>query len=123
MRLQAIPHHNGIRDGAGSRSSATPRGRSDLLDRSAVELETEIIELSGRLSVGTYELLVLVGELDVLGTWAAWGSLSCAAWLADVCDIEISTARNQVRVARAMREHPALDAAMANGDVSYAVLE
>ena len=120
MRLQAIPHHNGIRDGAGSRTSATPRGRSDLLDRSAVELETEIIELSGRLSVGTYELLVLVGELDVLGTWAAWGSLSCAAWLADVCDIEISTARNQVRVARAMREHPALDAAMANGDVSYA---
>lgn len=79
-----------------------------------------MIELSGRLSVGTYELLVLVGELDALGTWATWGSLSCAAWIADVCDIEVSTARTQVRVARAMREHPALDTTMAKGDVSYA---
>src|SRR5690606_2654996 len=67
-----------------------------------------------------YELLVLVGELDARGSWATWGALSCAAWLADRCEVEIATARSQVRVARAMREFPGLDAAMASGDVSYA---
>jgi hypothetical protein len=40
--------------------------------------------------------------------------------LADCCDIEVATARTQVRVARAMRQFPALDQAMATGDVSYA---
>ncbi|MBK5224031.1 MAG: DUF222 domain-containing protein [Acidimicrobiia bacterium] len=83
-------------------------------------LEAEIVSLARRLATGTYELLVLVGELDERGSWAAWGALSCAAWLADLCDIEVSTARTQVRVARAMRHHPELDAAMQSGDVSYA---
>ncbi|MBK5222879.1 MAG: hypothetical protein JJE52_08395 [Acidimicrobiia bacterium] len=58
---------------------------------------------------------MLVGELDTRGTWAAWGALSCAAWLADVCDIDIATARTQVRVAQAMRQHPGLHAAMQSG--------
>ncbi len=99
---------------------ARPRARAELLDQPAERLEAEVIELSGRLSVGTYELLVLVGELDLRATWAKWGALSCARWLADTCEIEISTARTQVRVARAMRLFPSLDRAMANGDVSYA---
>lgn len=84
------------------------------------ELGVAIVELTGRLSAGTYELLCLVGELDASGAWAGWGALSCAAWLADACDIERSTAHNQVRVARAMRRHAGLAAAMADGEVSYA---
>ncbi len=52
-------------------------------DLPAERLEAEIVTLAERLSVGTYELLVLVGELDARGTWAAWGALSCAGWLAD----------------------------------------
>jgi hypothetical protein len=83
-------------------------------------LETEIIELVGHLSTATYDLLVSIGELDDRGTYLLSGALSCAAWLADRCDIERVTAHNQVRVARAMRTFPALDAAMAAGDVSYA---
>ncbi|NLD76005.1 MAG: HNH endonuclease, partial [Acidimicrobiales bacterium] len=63
-----------------------------------------MIDLAGRLSVGTYELLVLVGEIDARGSFVTWGALTCAAWLADVCRIEVCTARTQVRVARAMRE-------------------
>ncbi len=101
-------------------ASTRPRARAGLVDQPAERLEAEVIDLAGRLAAGTYELLVLVGELDQRGSWATWGSLSCAAWLADVCDIEISTARTQVRVARALRQFPALDAAMATGDVSYA---
>jgi hypothetical protein len=83
-------------------------------------LESEIVELVTRLSSATYDLLVLIGELDDRGTYLLSGALSCAAWLADRCDIELVTAHNQVRVARAMREHPELDAAMACADVSYA---
>jgi hypothetical protein len=97
-----------------------PRARGDLLNRPVELLEAEVIDLAARMAAGTYELLVLVGELDERGSWAWWGSLSCAAWLADTCDLDVATARTQVRVARAMRQFPALDAAMATGDVSYA---
>lgn len=97
-----------------------PRARCELINRPAEQLEAEVIDLSGRLSVGTYELLVLVGELDNRGTWANHGALSCAAWLADTCEIETSTARTQVRVARAMRTYVSLDHALRDGDVSYA---
>lgn len=86
----------------------------------AVRLEAEVVALAQRLSAGTYELLVLVGEIDTRGTWVASGALSCAAWLASVCEVELSTARSQVRVARALRAFPVLDAAMRDGDVSYA---
>ncbi len=83
-------------------------------------LADEVVGLVRRLSSGTYQLLVLVGELDARGCCTTWGAHSCAAWLARVCDLEISTARTHVRVARAMRRHPVLDRAMAVGDVSYA---
>ena len=83
-------------------------------------LEAQLVDLARQLSAGTYELLVLVGELDVRGGWAALGAQSCEAWLADICDIEVCTARTQVSVANALRTWPALDAAIANGDVSFA---
>lgn len=83
-------------------------------------LEAEIVELVARLSSATYDLLVRIGEHDDRGAYLLSGALSCAAWLAERCDIERVTAHNQVRVARAMRTFPALDAAMAAGDVSYA---
>jgi hypothetical protein len=101
-------------------SPARPRARCDLTGLPAERLEAEVVDLTSRMAAGTYELLVLVGELDARGSWAAWGALSCAAWLADRCDIEISTARTQVRIARAMLAFPSLDEAMESGDISYA---
>jgi hypothetical protein len=86
----------------------------------SAELQAEILALVHRLASGTYELLVLIGELDERGTWALSGALSCAAWLANVCDIDAGTARHQLRVARALREFPQLDSALARGDLSYA---
>lgn len=102
-------------------SGAGPGGdRPDLARLGVGDLEAEIVGLARRLAAGTYELLVLVGELDARGSWARWGALSCAAWLAEVCDVEIGTARTQVRVARALRHHQVLDEGMRTGDVSYA---
>ncbi|HET8931532.1 MAG TPA: DUF222 domain-containing protein [Acidimicrobiales bacterium] len=98
-----------------------PRARRDAVgDLPTERLEAELVDLADRLAAGTYELLVLVGEYDERGTWALRGALSCAAWLAELCDIEVCTARTQVRVAKALREFPELDAAMRNGDLSYA---
>ncbi len=97
-----------------------PRARADVAAMPTDRLEATLLTLAQHLATGTYELLVLVGEVDARGIWAAWGTLSCAAWLADVSDIDIGTARRQVRVARALRDHPVLDAAMRGGDVSYA---
>ncbi len=39
----------------------------------AERLEADIVGLARHLSAGTYELLVLVGELDACGRWAASG--------------------------------------------------
>ena len=99
---------------------ARPRERDKAAGLDNESLRDELIGLTRRLTSGTYELLVLVGELDARGTFVLWGALSCAAWLAHACDLEAGTAHNQVRVARAMRAFPALDAAMAAGDISYA---
>ncbi len=100
-------------------AGSCPRARELVSAMPVDQLESELVGLAYRLSVGTYELLVLVGELDVRGAWATSGALSCEAWLAAACDIERATAHRQVRVARAMREHAVLDEAMADGDVSY----
>jgi hypothetical protein len=86
----------------------------------AEHLEADILTLHHHLATGTYDLLVRIGELDARGTSATWGALSCAAWLAGACDVDIATARTQVRVARALRTHARLDRAMREGDVSYA---
>src|SRR5699024_3544965 len=84
------------------------------------ELEAEIVFLSRLLRARTADLLVLIGEFDHRGTWVQFGALSCAAWLTEVCDIDITTARSKVRVARAMREHRKLAEAVVEGRVSYA---
>ena len=80
----AFATSSGPHQRSGSRPSGSrPQARGDLGAEPVERLEAEVIDLSARLAAGTYELLVLVGELDHRGSWATWGALSCAAWLAD----------------------------------------
>ncbi len=72
---------------------ACPRARESVAEMPVERLEATLVALAQHLASGTYELLVLVGEVDHRGSWATWGALSCAAWLADVCEIEVGTAR------------------------------
>lgn len=83
------------------------------------DLVAEIELLAQRLAVGTFELLVLIGEAEESGVWMLSGALSCGAWLAELSEIEISTARTQLRVARLMREFPRLCELMRTGEISY----
>jgi 5-methylcytosine-specific restriction endonuclease McrA len=83
-------------------------------------LEARICDLAGHLAAATARFLALVGEFDARRGWACWDLPSCAAWLAWKCQVAPGTAREQVRVARALRELPALAGEFAAGRMSYA---
>ena len=70
------------------------------------ELADEICSLAARINVATARLLLLVGEFDVPEGWAGYGVKSCAHWLSWKCQLGAHAAREQVRVARALRVLP-----------------
>ena len=83
-------------------------------------LETQICELAGHLTAATYRFLVLLGDFDERRGWAEWDLPSCAAWLSWKCQLTSGTAREHVRVARALRALPVLSAEFAAGRMSFA---
>ena len=83
-------------------------------------LEAEICELAGHLAAATCRFLVLVGDFDARRGWASWELPSCAAWLAWKCQVAPGTAREHVRVARALRTLPVITGEFAAGRMSYA---
>ena len=85
-----------------------------------VEVEAEISALSAAMASSESRLLFLVGEFDAANGWRPTGKPSCAHWLADLLDIELSTAREKVRVARALRSLPEVRRRYDNATLSYA---
>jgi 5-methylcytosine-specific restriction endonuclease McrA len=83
-------------------------------------LEERICELAAHLAAGTCRFLQLVAEFDARRGWASWDLPSCAAWLAWKCQVASGTAREQVRVARALASLPHIAAEFAAGRMSYA---
>src|SRR5215469_13899307 len=83
-------------------------------------LEAQICELAGHLAAATCRFLLLVGDFDARRGWASWDLPSCAAWLAWKCQVAPGTAREQVRVARALADLPVITAQFAAGQMSYA---
>ena len=83
-------------------------------------LETQICELAGHISAATCRFLVLLGDFDAREGWAQWELPSCSAWLSWKCQLASGTAREHVRVARAMRTLPVITAEFAAGRMSYA---
>src|SRR5215472_4736700 len=83
-------------------------------------LEAQICELAGHLAAATCRFLVLVGDFDARRGWASWQMTSCAAWLSWKCQMSSHTAREHVRVARALRVLPVIRAEFGAGRLSYA---
>jgi hypothetical protein len=83
-------------------------------------LEERICELAAHLAAGTCQFLQLVAEFDARRGWASWDLPSCAAWLAWKCQVAPGTAREQVRVARALASLPMITTEFAAGRMSYA---
>jgi hypothetical protein len=78
-------------------------------------LEAAICELAGHLAAGTCQFLLLVADFDARKGWASWEMPSCAAWLSWKCQLAPGTAREQVRVARALTGLPVTRGAFAAG--------
>ena len=93
----------------------TTIGPAAELDR----LGDQIAELSAHLEAATARLLDLIREFDARGGWNN-GFRSCADWLSWRVGLDLGTAREKVRVARALGTLPSLAQALARGELSYA---
>jgi hypothetical protein len=83
-------------------------------------LEAQICELAGHIAAATCRFLVLLGEFDARRGWASWEMRNCAGWLAWKCQMSPGTAREHVRVARALRDLPVIRGEFGAGRLSYA---
>jgi len=101
-------------------SSPDPDSVQAAVGRPLAELESEICTLAGHLAAATCRFLVLLAEFDAREGWASWDMPSCAAWLSWKCQLGSSTAREHVRVARALTALPVIRGEFAAGRFSYA---
>jgi Domain of unknown function (DUF222)/HNH endonuclease len=82
-------------------------------------LEREIGELAAHIAAAMCRWLELVAEFDRRGGYEAWGFHSCGAWVAWRCSIDPRSAREHVRVGRALVELPLVKERFACGELSY----
>jgi hypothetical protein len=82
-------------------------------------LEHEVTTLAAHIAAATCRWLLLVAELDRREAWGTWGCRSMAHWLSMRCGIALSTAREHVRVGRALTVLPLTSGAFAEGRVSF----
>ncbi len=66
-----------------------------------------------------HELVTLAAEFADSGEWLLDRSTTAAGWLADVAQVEASTAREWIRIGRCLRTLPASADAFENGELSY----
>jgi len=90
----------------------------DLQSRSPEQLEEEIAEICAHIDAATYRLLMAIAELDRREVWAA-GFPTMAHWLNWRVGIDLVTARQKVRVARALENLPQIRDAFRQGRISY----
>jgi hypothetical protein len=83
------------------------------------QLEQEICELAGHIAAATCRWLLLVAEFDRRDGWCVDGVLSMAHWLSWKCGVGMKAAHEQVRVARALGDHPYTRDAFMMGRLSY----
>ena len=92
-------------------------------ERSVDELDAAIGRLVRQMNADSYRMLVLVREFDDRFGWKKWTFKSCAEWLSWRSGISLSTAREKVRTAHALRSLPAISAAFAEGRLSYSKVQ
>lgn len=89
-------------------------------DSDVEEIAAELTGLAGQIAAQTCRFLGLLGQFDAREAWSQYaGILSCAHWLSWQCGMSASTAREHVRVARALNGLPATKAEFTAGRLSY----
>ena len=84
------------------------------------QLGEEIASLAAHLDAATHRLLTCIRQFDEANGWHQQGAISCAHWLAWRTGLDTATAREKVRVARALGNLPAIDEALRSARLSYA---
>src|ERR1700748_3596259 len=100
--------------------AAVPASRPEPPRVPLERVEAQICELAGHLAAATCRFLVLLADFDARRGWASWEMTSCAAWLSWKCQMSSGTAREHVRVARALRDLPVIRDQFAAARLSYA---
>ncbi|MGD2123073.1 MAG: DUF222 domain-containing protein, partial [Gemmatimonadota bacterium] len=82
-------------------------------------LEKKIVTLAARIHAATHRLLTLIAEFDQRQGWKPGGHRSCAHWLSHRTGIDLGTAREKVRTARALVGLPEVSDSMSRGELSF----
>lgn len=82
-------------------------------------LRTALIDALARLHRNQSRLIDLLVEFDRSGEWAFDGSWSCAHWVADRADLELSTIREWLRIGHALTPLDEVATRFADGRLSY----
>lgn len=83
------------------------------------ELGDELCSLAGQIAAATGRFLSLLADFDTREGWGGAGVLSCAHWLSWRCGMDRRTARDHVRVARALTVLPRTATELDAGRLSY----
>jgi hypothetical protein len=78
-----------------------------------------VVEAGHRWAAGQHDLVRLVAELDESLEWTLDGAPTCAHWVADALDVEVCTAREWLRIGRALRVLPAIASGFGARRLSY----
>jgi len=90
-----------------------------LAERPLELIEREIESLAAQINAGSARWLELVAEFDRRTGWGGTGCRSTAEWVAWRCALTPRSAREHVRVARALTELPLIGEGFARGELSY----
>src|SRR6187549_809952 len=93
--------------------------RENPTDAELRALGEQIAEQAVHLDAAMHRLLTDLRRFDEGRGWYAQGFPSCAHWLSYRVGWDLGTSRERVRVARALLALPKVDAALAEGKLSY----
>lgn len=78
-----------------------------------------VIDVGRWFATGQYTLVHAAADLNQSGEWAFDGSRTCAHWIASALDVEVSTAREWIRIGNALDKFACIERALADGRISY----
>src|SRR5215216_4586297 len=84
-----------------------------------VSLGERIAEHAAHLDAAMHRLLTDLRAFDRASGWHAQGARTCAQWLSWRVGWDLGTAREHVRVANKLADHPKIDRALQRGELSY----
>lgn len=87
--------------------------------KAKASLSEEIVALGKRAASVMHELVMKCAEFDDSAEWSLAGFPTSAHWIAHSLDIDITTAREWVRVGKRLRTLPRLKDEFSNGRLSY----